>query len=114
MTPDVAGNFTAAGGVADVDSVLQIKLLREGCEIVGVGVHVVAVPRLAGAAVPAPVMRDDAVALLAEEQHLSVPVVRGKRPAVTEHDGLSFAPVFVEDFCSVLHSNCRHNEFSLQ
>ena len=113
MPPDVAGDFSAAGGVAHMDRVLQIKLFRERREIVGVGVHVVAVPRLGGTAVAAPVMRDDAIATLAEEQHLSVPVVRAERPAVTEYDGLSFAPVLVIDFCSVLGSDCRHDIFSL-
>ena len=37
----------------------------------------------------APVMRDNAKTQLAEEQHLSVPVVRGQRPTMTEYDGLS-------------------------
>ncbi len=114
MPPDVTGNFSAAGGVANVDCVLQIKLFGEGREIVGIGVHVVAVPGLGGAAVPSPVMRDDAKTLLAEEQHLSVPVVRGKRPAVTEYDGLSGAPVFVVDLRSVFHSDCRHDAFSFR
>ena len=73
MAPDVTGDFPAAGGVADVDCVLQVELFGERCEVVGVGIHVVAVPRLGGTAVAAPVMRDDSIAMLAEKQHLRLP-----------------------------------------
>ncbi len=34
---------------------------------------------------PPPVVRDDAIAVLPEEQHLSVPVVRGQWPAMRKH-----------------------------
>ena len=46
---------------------------------------------------PTAVVGDDAVALGKEEQHLIVPVIGRQRPTVTEHDGLSTAPIFVED-----------------
>ena len=39
-----------------------------------------------------PVVRDDAIASLAEEQHLSVPVVRAQWPAVRENDRLARCP----------------------
>ncbi len=70
--PEVPGNFSAANGMAHMNSVPQVKLLSEGCEIVGISVHIIAVPGLAGTAVPPPVMRDDSVATMAKEQHLSV------------------------------------------
>src|SRR5690606_5155915 len=57
-----------------------------GGQVVGVVVHVVAVPRLAGAAVAAAVVGDDAVALPGQEQHLRLPAVRAQRPAVAEGD----------------------------
>lgn len=62
----------------------------------------------------APVMRDDAVALAEEEQHLVVPVVRAERPAMMEHDGLRVfrTPVLVEDPGAVLHCNRRHGFFA--
>jgi hypothetical protein len=72
-----------------MDRVLQVKFVGEDGEIVSVGVHIVAVPRLGGAAMAASVMRDDSKTLLAEEQHLSVPVVRGQGPTVAENDWLS-------------------------
>jgi hypothetical protein len=34
-----------------MNRVYQVKLFSEGCEIVGISVHIVAVPRLGGAAV---------------------------------------------------------------
>src|SRR5271169_549449 len=113
MPPDVTRNFSAAGGVAHMDCVLQVKLFSEGCEIVGVCVHVVAIPGLGGTAVPSPVMCDDSIATLAEEQHLSVPVVRGERPAVAEYYGLSCAPVLVVNLGVVFGCDRRHKMLSL-
>src|SRR5213080_2300748 len=112
MPSNVTGDFSATGGVAHVDSVLQVKLFSEGCEIVGISVHVVAIPRLGGTTVPSPVMRDDSIALLAEEQHLSVPIVRSERPAVTEHYGLALSPVLVVNLCAVFCCDSRHEIFS--
>src|ERR1700744_1559748 len=45
----------------------------------------------------APVMGDNAEALADEEQHLRIPIVRRKRPTMTEHDGLTGAPILVEN-----------------
>ena len=56
---------------------------------------------LGGAAVPAPVMGDDAVAVQQEEQHLGVPVIGRERSAVAEHNGLARSPVLVEDLRTV-------------
>src|SRR5580658_4293866 len=108
MTTDVAGDFSTAGGVAHMDRVFQVKLFGKCREIVSVGVHIVAIPRLRGTAVAAPVVRDDSVAVLAEEQHLSVPVVCGERPSVTEHDGLTCAPVFVINLRTIFCRNRWH------
>ena len=72
---DVARDFAAAGGVPDVDGVLEIEMGGQCGQVVGVVVHVVTVAGLRGAAVPAPVMGDDAVPVLQEEQQLGVPVV---------------------------------------
>src|SRR5436309_3704754 len=45
----------------------------------------------------APIIRNDAETFAEEKKHLRVPIVRRERPAVAEHDGLSFAPVFIID-----------------
>ena len=57
----------------------------------------------------APVVGDDAVALLEEEQHLGVPVVGRQGPAVAEHDGLALAPVLVEDLDAVFGGDRVHD-----
>ena len=112
MPADVTGDFSAAGGVAHMDCVLQVKLFSQRREIVGVGVHLVAIPGLGGTAVAPPVMRDDAITVLAEKEHLGFPVIRTERPAVAEHHGLTFAPVFVVDRRAIFHCNSAHEIFS--
>ena len=47
MAAYVAGYFAAAGGMADVDRVFQVKLLNQRRKVVGVGIHVIALPGLA-------------------------------------------------------------------
>src|SRR5262249_60357687 len=76
VTSDVASYFAASGRVTDVNCVLQIKMFSQRCEIVGIGVHLVPIPRLAGAPMTAAVVRENTIALPAEEQHLGGPVVR--------------------------------------
>ncbi len=94
-------HLAAAGGMADVNGILQIEMRRHRGKIVGVVIHVMAVARLGGAAVAAAVMGDDAIAVIEEEQHLRVPVIGRQRPAMAEHDGLTFAPVLVIDLNAV-------------
>src|SRR5580692_12595596 len=113
MPTDVPRNFSTAGGVAHMDCSLQIKLFSEGGEIVGVSVHLVAIPRLSGTAVASPVVRDHTIAALAEIQHLSIPVVRSERPSVAEHNGLARSPVLVENLSAVFDGDCRHELLSL-
>jgi hypothetical protein len=74
----------------------------------------VAIRGLRRPAVPAPVVCDDPVTVTQEEQQLRVPVVRGKRPSMTEDDGLARAPVLVEDLRSVLCGDgaCTHGIIS--
>ena len=60
----------------------------------------------------APVVSDHAEALAEEEQHLRVPIIGRHRPAVAKHDGLTSAPVLIENLNAVfgdrLHSNDRN------
>jgi hypothetical protein len=63
VAADVAGHFAAAGEVVDEDRVMQVERLEECTEVVGVGVEVVAVPRLARTAASASIVRDGAVAV---------------------------------------------------
>ena len=105
---DVAHDLAAAGGVPDVDGVVEIEMGGQRGQVVGVVVHVVTVAGLRGAPVPAPVMGDDAVAVLQEEQHLGVPVVGRQRPAVAEDDRLARAPVLVEDLRAIGRGDRAH------
>ena len=89
------------------------EVLGERGEIVGVGVHLVTVPGLGRPAVPAPVMRDDSIAVLAEKEHLGVPVVRGEWPAVAEDNRLAAAPVLVVNLRAVFGRNGGHTSLSL-
>src|SRR5580698_7711951 len=57
VTANITRHLPTAGGVADMDCVLQVELFREFGEIIGVGIHIVAVPGLSGATMAPPVVR---------------------------------------------------------
>src|SRR5204862_1065880 len=97
MTGEVTHHLTATGRMADVNCILQFEMIGDGLEIVGVVIHIMAAVGLGRAAVSAPISRDDTETFAEEKKHLRVPIVRREWPAMTEHDGLSFAPVFVID-----------------
>ena len=113
VAPDIADHLSAAGGGSDVDGILQIQGLGEGGKIVGIGIHVVAIPWLAGSAVPAAVMADGAESMRGKKDHLVFPRVCAEGPAVAEDDRLTGAPVFVVDGGSVFGCDCGHRRFSL-
>src|SRR5208337_2080038 len=92
----------------DVDGVLQVEMGGHCREIVGVMIHIVTVGDLAGPAVAAAIMGDNAIAVLHEEQHLRVPIVGRQWPAVAKYDRLTVAPVLVEDLDPVFGGNHAH------
>src|ERR1039458_4594699 len=108
MSTDVARHFPATGREADQEDLLQVQRVEEIGEVIGVGVHVVAGPRLTGSSVAAPVMGDAAITVGRQEEHLRLPTVRTQRPPVTEYDGLTRAPVLVVDLCSVFGGDRVH------
>lgn len=59
---DVARHLAAAGGEADEHDGAEVEGLDQRGEVIGVGVHLVAVPRLARANVTSAVVRDAAIA----------------------------------------------------
>ena len=95
-----------------MDRVLQVERFDERREVVGVGVHVVAVPGLARSAMAAAVMGDAAVSAGGQKEHLVFQGVRAQRPAMAEDHGLSAAPVLVVelDVAGIFFadSNVRH------
>src|SRR5437016_5454808 len=108
MTGEITHHLAATGRMADVNCIPQVEMVGDGLQIVGIVVEVMAVGYLRRTAVASSVMGDDAIAVFEEEQHLRVPVIGRKRPAVAEDEGLSFAPIFIIDIdvSSVFFSNC--------
>jgi hypothetical protein len=109
VAADVARHLAAAGREPDERDVAQVELLDQLSQVVGVRVHLVAVPRLRRAAVATAVMRDRAEAVLGQEQLLRLPAVRVKRPAVAEHDRGTAAPILVEDLRAIAGGDGRHD-----
>jgi hypothetical protein len=56
----------------------------------------------------AAVMRDDAVSILGQEEHLILEGIGTERPAVTEDDRLALPPILVVDFGTVLSFDRWH------
>src|ERR1700722_11479141 len=113
MPTYITRDLAAAGGMTDMDGILQIEIRRQGCQVICIMIHVVAIARLTGSAVAASVMCDDAITVAQEEKHLRVPVVGRKWPTVAENDGLAFAPVLVENFRAVFCFDRAHCAVSL-
>src|SRR3546814_3862758 len=88
VAADVAGHLAAAGRMADEDRVFEVQMLDQRRQVVGVGIHLVAVPGLAGAAVAAAIMANGAIALGGEGHHLRLPGIGTEGPAVAEHHRL--------------------------
>src|ERR1700726_672089 len=98
---EIMHHLAAAGGMADVNGILQIEMRRQGRKVVRIMIHVMAVAGLAGPAVAASVMGDDPIAVTEEKQHLRVPVIGRQRPAMREHHRLSTAPILVVNLGAV-------------
>src|SRR6202040_3723651 len=79
-------------------------------QVIRVMVHIVPIGHLRRAPMPTSVMRDHAIPLAQKEHHLVIPVIRRKRPAMTEHDRLPRTPVLVKDLNAVLGGNSRHTD----
>jgi len=84
---DIASDFAATRGKADQDGALQVERFDELREVVGIRVHLVAIPGLARPAMAATVMANAAIAVVGKEQHLRLPAIRTKRPAVLNTTG---------------------------
>src|SRR3954466_3135367 len=58
-------------------------------------------------------MGNDAEAVIGEEDHLGIPVVGRQRPAMTEHDRLTLAPILEEDLDAVFCRDGGHGNILL-
>src|SRR4029453_3686997 len=97
MTAEITHHLAAAGRMADVNRIPQVEMIGDGLQIIGIVVHVVSATGLSRATMSAPISRNDAKTFAEEKKHVSVPIIRRERPAVTEHNRLSFAPIFIID-----------------
>src|SRR6202045_182613 len=113
MPSQIAGYLAAASGMANMNGVLQVEMRGQRRQVIGIVIHVVTVAHLSGPAMASAVMRYDAITVLEEEQHLRVPVIGRQRPAMAEHNGLTFAPVLIVDLRPVFGCNCTHATPSL-
>src|SRR5688572_20251615 len=96
--------------MADVNGIAKIEMLDDSRAIGCVVIHVVPVAYLARTTMTAAIMRDDAITLANEEEHLRIPVVGTKWPAVMKDDRLSGlrAPILVEDLDAIFGRNGGH------
>src|SRR5271156_5674423 len=108
MSRDVAGKLTTARGVPYEDDIVQVEGGNEVVQVIGPGVDVIAETRLVGVAVATPVVRDRAVTLSVEKQHLGFPRGPGQRPAMRKDDGVPRAPVAIVNGGPVCGCNRRH------
>src|SRR4051794_34598255 len=90
-------DLTAAGRMAYVNSVSQVEMVDDGFQIIGIVIHVMTPIGLSGAAMSTSISGNNAIAFAKEKKHLRVPIIRRERPAVTKHNWLSAAPVFIID-----------------
>src|SRR5438105_8801191 len=97
MTGEIMHHLAAAGRMADVNRILEVEMVGHGLQIVGIVVHVVAVAGLSRATMSTPISCNDAETFAEEKKHLRVPIIRRQRPAMAEHDGLTFSPVLIID-----------------
>src|SRR6266478_3141878 len=113
VPPDVAHDLTAPCGMADQSYVFQIQLVEQRSQVIGIRIHVVAIPRLARTSMAAAVVGNNAIAVLSEEQHLCIPGVCVQRPSMRKNDRRPCAPIFVENRGSIFGFDRIHLSFSL-
>src|ERR1700733_6937109 len=109
---NIASHLAAAGGVSDVDGVLQIEGLDKFGNIGSIGIHVVAGCRLRGTSVASTIVGNYAVTAFKEEHHLGIPVVGGEWPSMVKEKRLACAPVLVENLRAVFDGYALHAMFS--
>src|ERR1700716_4558407 len=91
---------------------LEVEVCGQRRYIVGVMIHVMAAAGLGGAPMAAPVVGNDAITVLEEEQHLPVPVIGTQRPPMMKDDRLRVlrSPILVENLSAVFRGDRVHVE----
>src|SRR6516165_5004984 len=115
MTGEIMHHLAATGRMADVNRILQVEMIGDRLQIVGIMIHIMSVAGLSRATMSAPIGRNDAIAFAEEEKHIRVPIVRRQRPTMAEDNRLTAAPILVinVDVLSVFFSasDIWHSEF---
>src|SRR6185503_21096298 len=88
-----------------------VELLEQLRQVVRIRIHVVAVPRLTGAAMPTPIVGDAPIAMRSEMKHLRFPRVGAQWPTVAETNDLARvrAPVLIVDCCPIFRRDRAHD-----
>jgi len=82
----------------DVNDVLEIKFLDQGCQIVGICIQVIAAPRLCGTAMAPAIMSNAAITVIHQKEHLVFKRIGTQWPGMAEDNGLTGTPIVVEYF----------------
>src|SRR5262249_51364450 len=95
--------------MANMDHLLEFEVLHKLRQIIGIGVHIIAVPGLAGATMTSSVMCDAAISARGQEEHLILEGIGAERPAVAEHHWLPVTPIIVVNLRAVLGLDRTHD-----
>ena len=110
VTRDISRGLSAARGVADVNGVAKIEMLDNCHDIRRAMVHVMAIARLARAAMTPAIVSDDTIAVAEQVENLGIPLIGAQWPAVVKDDRLSAlgTPVLVENLKAIFGCDARH------
>lgn len=95
-----------------MNRILKVEVLYYRREVVSIVVHIVTIRNLSRSAMATTVVGDNAIPMVQEEQHLSIPVIGRQRPPMTENYRLARTPIFIEDVDSISTFHKRHVESS--
>src|SRR5271155_3934660 len=105
---DITSHLAAAGRVTHMDCILEVKVSRQGREVIRVVIHIMTGCHLRRATMAASIMCDYSKAASEEERHLSIPVVGSQRPAMRKDNRLTGTPVLVENGDAVFRLDSVH------
>ena len=95
--------------MADKHGILEIETFHQLGEIIGVGVHVITLPGLAGPPMSPAIMSDTAIATAGQEEHLIFKGVGVEAIRVIKDNGLPFPPIFKIEFRAVFGLDGAHS-----
>ena len=75
MTGEITHHLAAARRMADVNRILQVEMVGDGLQVIGIVIHVMAVGYLRRTTVSPSIMGDNAEAFTEEEKRLRIPIV---------------------------------------